>query len=148
MQIKNQNFFFYLIDDLIFASVNLENNCVANLQISKRMYSRHYFRNFKDFFKLDIFNDFHYCLVYFKFFYFWNFFFLLHWVRYKSVLKKFFYNFFYNKNFMFFFLNRRKVVAIKYIEDDYIKYDKKDIYYYYYMCNNDYLLTYNTIFIF
>lgn len=148
LQLKNQINFFYLEDDLVHTtncSLSFNKKYFANLRISKNIYSRYYFRNFKDFFKLDIFNDFQYCLVYFKFFYFWNFFFLLHWVRYKNVLKKFFYNFFYNKNFMLFFLNSRKNIKINYIENLSNIQNEKDSYYYFYINNNN-VINFNNIF--
>lgn len=64
--------FFYFESDII----NIDNLLIkqkkyyANLQISKNLYNRYYFRNFKEFFKLDSFNNFQYRLTYFKFFYF------------------------------------------------------------------------------
>lgn len=148
LQLKNQINFFYLEDDLANTSSYLLSSgkkYFANLRISKNIFRRYYFRNFKNFFKLDIFNDFHYYLIYFKFFYFWNFFFLLHWARYKNVLKKFFYNFFYNKNFMLFFLNNKKNMKINYIEDLSNVQKEKDLYYYLYINNND-TMNFNNIF--
>ncbi len=140
LQQKKNKCYYYLNDDITIYACNifsrLQKKYVANLQISKNIYNRYYFRKFKNLFKLDVFSNFRYCLFYFKFFYFWNFFFLLHWVRYKNVLKKFFYKFFFNQNLILFFLNYHKIN----IEQDILflinfstLVDKIDCYYYLYI---------------
>lgn len=146
MYINKSDNFFYLEDDLISNSLIKYKKYYSNLQISKNIYNRYYFRVFKEFFKLDSFNKFQYRLIYFKFFYFWNFFFLLHWARYKYVIKKFFLNFFYNKNFMLFFFNTKMINGenIIYIEDFSSEKEVKDIYFFIYV-NSTMLFEYGNI---